>query len=136
MLVVGYCRFSSEGQRDGYSIEAQQKAINEYCKAEGHTVLRFYVDEAQTGTEDDRESFLTMIDAAKHKEFEAIIVHKLDRFARNRYDSAVYGRMLEKAEVRLISVLEPIASEDTPEAGLFRGVVETSTTLRTWGVKP
>ena len=125
MLVVGYCRFSSEGQRDGYSIEAQKKAINEYCKAEGHTVLRFYVDEAQTGTEDDRESFLTMIDAAKHKEFEAIIVHKLDRFARNRYDSAVYGRMLEKAEVRLISVLEPIVSEDTPEAGLFRGVVET-----------
>lgn len=68
-------RYSSEGQRDGYSIEAQERAINEYCKAQGYTVLRFYVDEAQTGTEDDREGFLNMIDAAKAKEFEAIIVH-------------------------------------------------------------
>ena len=91
MNVVGYCRFSSEGQRDGYSIEAQKEAITGYCDINGYTLLRFYVDEAQTGTDDERESFLDMIDATKGGEIDAIVVHKLDRFARNRYDSAIYG---------------------------------------------
>lgn len=125
MKVVGYCRFSSEGQKDGYSIEAQTEAIRSYCEINNHTLLRFYIDEAKTGTQDDREGFLDMIDDTKSGEFEAIVVHKLDRFARNRYDSAIYGRILEDRKVRLLSVLEPIIADDSPESLLFRGIVET-----------
>lgn len=125
MLLAGYLRFSSEGQRDGYSITAQMRAVNEFCEKEGHTIFKFYIDEAQTATDDDRESFLDMIDDAKAQKFEGIIVHKLDRFARNRYDSAIYGKVLAECDVRLMSVLEPMISDDTPEANLFRGMLET-----------
>lgn len=125
MLVAAYCRYSSENQRDGYSIEAQSKAIKEYCAAAGHTIYKIYVDEALSATDDDRESFLSMIDDAKAGLFQCIVVHKLDRFARNRYDSAIYGKVLEELGITLYSILEPIASDDTPEALLFRGMVET-----------
>ena len=50
MIAVGYCRFSSENQADGFSIEAQKNAIKEFCKKEGHQIVRFYVYEAKTGT--------------------------------------------------------------------------------------
>ena len=46
MNVVAYCRYSSENQRDGYSIEAQKKAISDYCNRMNYTILRFYIDEA------------------------------------------------------------------------------------------
>lgn len=125
MKVVGYCRYSSEGQRDGFSIEAQKEGISAYCDIQGFEIVRFYVDEAQTGTLDDRENFLEMIDDTRSGEFSGIVVHKLDRFARNRYDSAIYGKVLEQRGVKLFSVLEPIIAEDSPESLLFRGVVET-----------
>lgn len=47
---VGYCRFSSENQVDGFSIEAQKNAINEFASRMGYTIIRFYVDEAKFGT--------------------------------------------------------------------------------------
>ncbi len=125
MRVVGYCRYSSEGQRDGYSIEAQKEAVTLYCSTCGYELIKFYVDEAQSGTLDERDNFLEMINDTKRGEFDGIVVHKLDRFARNRYDSAIYGKILEDRGVKLFSVLEPIIADNSPEALLFRGVVET-----------
>ena len=58
---VGYCRFSSEKQRDGYSIEAQEDAIKEYCKKNGIKLLKFYVDRAKSAKNADRESFQDMV---------------------------------------------------------------------------
>ena len=57
MTAVGYCRFSSDMQRDGYSIEAQQQAIVKFCKEKGIQLLKFYVDEAISGTTDERPEF-------------------------------------------------------------------------------
>ena len=66
MIVVAYARYSSEAQRDGYSIEAQVRAITEWAEREGHTVLRVYIDEARSATTDNRERFQDMVsDAAK-----------------------------------------------------------------------
>lgn len=122
MRVAAYCRYSSEGQRDGYSIEAQRKAIEDYCDREGHTVVEYYIDEAKTGTNDDRYEFQAMIAAASSKKFQAVIVHKLDRFARDRYDSAVYKKKLKDNGIRLISVLEPL--DDSPESIMMESVLE------------
>lgn len=122
MKVVGYCRFSSENQRDGYSIDAQKGAIEEYCSREGYTVVGFYIDEAKTGTSDERESFQQMISDSSSKRFQAVVVHKLDRFARDRYDSAVYKKKLKDNGVRLISVLEPL--DDSPESIMMESVLE------------
>ena len=63
-----------------------------------------------------------MIDDAKNGWFEAVIVHKLDRFARNRYDSAFYKRELRHHNVRIISVLEQL--DDSPEAVILESVLE------------
>ena len=86
---VAYCRFSSDNQRTE-SIDAQVRAIEEYCRKEGYTLIKIYKDEAISGTSiDDREEFLKMIEDSKNKEFNYVIVHKFDRFARNRYDHAI-----------------------------------------------
>ena len=80
---VGYCRYSSNNQREE-SIEAQMRAIEQYCKTKEIELIRFYKDEAISGTSiKDRESFLEMISDSKNGEFELVIVHKYDRFARN-----------------------------------------------------
>lgn len=122
MRVVAYCRFSSEQQRDGYSIEAQKRAIEDYCAREEHTVIDYYIDEAKSGTNDDRDAFQNMIRDSASKKFQAVIVHKLDRFARDRYDSAIYKKKLKDNGVRLISVLEPL--DGSPESVMMESVLE------------
>lgn len=122
MIVVGYCRFSSEAQRDGYSIEAQVRAIKEWAEREGHVVKKFYIDEAKSGTNDNREDFQNMIADSADGSFNAVVVHKLDRFARDRYDSAIYRHKLKEHGVRVLSVLEPL--DDSPESIMMEAVLE------------
>ena len=96
MRAVGYCRFSSENQRDGFSIEAQKAAIRDFCSKNKIELLDFYIDEALTGTNDKRPTFQRMIDDSSDHLFEAVIVHKLDRFSRNVTDTAIYKNHLLK----------------------------------------
>lgn len=118
---VAYCRYSSDNQREE-SIEAQIRAIKEYCIKNDISLIKIYSDEAKTGTNDNREQFIEMInDSSKHT-FEVVIVHKLDRFARNRYDSAFYKKKLKDNGVKLISVLEPL--DDSPESIILESVLE------------
>lgn len=118
---VAYCRFSSDNQREE-SIDAQLRAIAEYCQANGFILVDRYIDMAISGTTDNRPEFLKMIEDSKKKGFKAVIVHKLDRFARNRYDSAVYSKKLKDNGVSLISVLENL--NDSPESVILRSVIE------------
>lgn len=120
---VGYCRFSSENQADGFSIEAQKNAINEFASRMGYEIIRFYVDEAKSGTTTEgRTAFLDMLSDSKNHEFQVVIVHKLDRFARSRIDSAVSKKVLKDNGVRLISVLEQL--DDSPESIILESVLE------------
>lgn len=122
MRVVAYCRYSSEAQRDGYSIEAQVRAIKEYCKKNGYKLIKTYVDEARSATTDARENFQKMVEDSKQRNFEAVIVHKLDRFARNRFDSATYKKRLRDNGVRVLSVTEFL--DDSPESVILESVLE------------
>lgn len=124
MIVAGYIRYSSENQRDGNSVAAQRRALDEYCKSNSHTVYDYFIDEAKSGTSSNRARFMDLIDVVKSKKVEAVVVHKLDRFARNQYDSAIYSKVLQENGVKLISVLEPMIAEDNPEANLFKGMIE------------
>ena len=118
---VAYCRFSSDNQR-AESILAHMRAIEEFCEREGYSLIRAYKDEAISGTSiDDREQFLKMIKDAEEKEFQYVIVHKFDRFARNRYDHAIYEKRLNDNGVKLISVLEQL--NDSPEAVILKSVL-------------
>jgi site-specific DNA recombinase len=123
MKALVYARFSSNNQNEG-SITAQLRAIQEYSHKNGIIILHEYVDEALSGTTDNRPQFLQMIDdvTAGRYEVDLILVHKLDRFARNRYDSAIYRHELQKKNVRLIAVDQPL--DDSPEGIILTSLLE------------
>ena len=118
---VLYARFSSDNQREE-SIDAQLRAMHEYCKRNKIVVAGEYCDLAKSATTDDRPQFLNMVTDSKNKGFDLAIVHKLDRFSRNRYDSAYYKRELKRNGVTLISVLENL--DDSPESIILESVLE------------
>lgn len=121
MNAVAYARYSSDNQREE-SIDAQLRAIREYAKNKGMIIIAEYKDEAKSATTDARPEFQRMIADSARKEFEAVIVHKLDRFSRDRYDSAHYKRILKINGARIVSVLENL--DDSPESIILESVLE------------
>ena len=89
MKAVIYARYSSDNQREA-SIEGQIRECTAFAEKNGITVLRHYIDRAISAKTDNRPEFQNMIKDSNKKLFDMIIVWKLDRFARNRYDSARY----------------------------------------------
>lgn len=116
-----YARYSSDNQRDE-SIDAQVRAVKEYCQHNGIQIVRVYTDEARSATTDDRPGFLQMVHDSALGQFELVIVHKLDRFSRDRYDFAFYKRKLRENGVQLISVLENL--DDSPESIILESVLQ------------
>ena len=117
-----YARFSSDNQRNE-SIDAQIRAIKEFAKANGIMIVGEYIDRAKSATTDDRPDFQRMIEDSAKGNFRLVLVHKLDRFARNRNDSIVYRMKLQKNRVSLLSVLEPF-DDDKPENIILQSVLE------------
>ena len=119
---IAYARFSTDMQRSE-SIDAQLRAIRKYALENNYAIVGEYIDIARSGKNDDRPEFQRMIFDSKQNVFDLIIVHKLDRFARNRYDSVRYRHELKKNEVQLLSVLENYDSE-SPEGVLMESLYE------------
>ena len=122
MNAVIYARYSSQNQTE-QSIEGQLRDNYAWAKQQGITVIGEYIDRALSGTKDSRPDFQRMIADAANEQFEMVIVWKLDRFARNRYDSAVYKAKLKKHGVRVVSVMERIT--DSPEGIILEGLLES-----------
>ena len=120
---VIYARYSSHRQ-DEQSIEGQLHVCHEYAKRQGFTVVGEYIDRAISGRSDDRPQFQQMIDDSRKKAWQYVIVYKLDRFARNRYDSAIYKHKLKQNGVKLLSAMEQIG--DNPESIILEAVLEAS----------
>jgi DNA invertase Pin-like site-specific DNA recombinase len=87
---------SSGGDQTDQSIEGQLRECREFADRNDITIVGIYADHAMTGRNDHRPDFLRMIADSESGKFEAVIVWKLDRFARNRYDSAIYKAKLKK----------------------------------------
>lgn len=121
-IAVLYARYSSDNQR-AEPIDAQLRAMHKYCQVNGIKVLREYCDYAKSGTSDKRPEFMQMIHDSVNGEFDTVIVHKLDRFSRNKFDSVVYTDKLNAVGIKLRSVCEKI--EDTPESKLMVGIKQS-----------
>ncbi|MDR2513775.1 MAG: recombinase family protein [Christensenellaceae bacterium] len=119
---VIYARYSSHGQTE-QSIEGQLRDCYAFAEREGYVVVEEYIDRALTGRSDDRPDFQRMIADAPKKQFSYVIVWKLDRFARNRFDSANYKHQLKKHGVRVVSATERIS--DDPEGIMLEGMLES-----------
>jgi len=121
MKAVIYARFSSDNQREE-SIEGQLRECKEYAERNGITVLNSYIDRALSAKTDNRPEFQKMIKDSSKGLFNIVLVWKLDRFSRNRYDSAHYKHTLKKNGVKVISATERIT--DTPEGILLESMLE------------
>lgn len=108
MKAVIYARYSSDNQREE-SIEGQLRECTAFAQKNDITILRNYIDRAFSAKTDNRPAFQEMIKDSGKKLFDVIIVWKLDRFARNRYDSARYKAALKKNGVKVVSATEVIS---------------------------
>ena len=122
MNAVIYARFSSHNQTE-QSIEGQLKTCYEFAQKNGYTIVGEYIDRAISGTTDARPDFLRMIEDSAKKGFQYVLVYQLDRFARNRYDSATYKAKLKKNGVRVLSARENIT--DDASGILVEGLLES-----------
>ena len=120
---VIYARYSSHNQRD-VSIEQQVADCEAYARSLGLRVVKVYADRALSGMTDKRPQFQTMLRDAAHRRWAYLIVWKIDRFARNRYDSATYKFRLKRCGVRVLYAKESIP--DGPEGILLESVLEGS----------
>ena len=122
---VAYARYSSAGQRD-VSIEQQLADIRAFALREGFTLVHEYADHARSGFKNTsaRTAFQTMMSAAESGTFDTLIVWKVDRFGRNREESAVFKGRLRRFGVRVLYAMEPI-----PEGSagvLLEGMLEAT----------
>lgn len=118
---VIYARYSSEKQNE-QSIAGQVDVCKKWARDNDINIVQVYHDDALTGKTDRRPDFLRMIKDAKSKKFDYVIVYKLDRFARNRYDSATYKAQLKKYGVRVLSAMENLSGG--PESILLESMLE------------
>ena len=121
MTAVIYARYSSDNQREE-SIEGQIRECTAYAEKNGITIVKHYIDRAISAKTDNRPEFQQMIKDSDKKLFDIVLVWKLDRFARNRYDSARYKTQLKKNGVKLMSATEIIS--EGPEGIILESVLE------------
>ncbi len=111
-LRVGlYYRVSSEEQVEGYSLDAQQRAARAYCELHGWTVVQEYRDEGKSARTEDlnrRPAFAKMVAHVDAGLLDVIVVHKLDRFARNLRVTLEILDRLDKRGVGFVSISEQI----------------------------
>ena len=118
---VIYARYSSDSQRDA-SIDQQVKECQKYAEQNDYEIIRIYSDRALTGKTDKRPSFLRMIKDSAKQDFSYVIVYALDRFSRNKYDSAIYKQKLKENSVRVLSAMEHLT--DDPTGQLMESILE------------
>lgn len=118
---VIYARYSSDSQSE-QSIEGQLRVCQEYAKAHDILILNTYIDRAMTGTNDNRPEFQQMLKDSNKREWNFVLVYKLDRFSRNKYEMAMHKKTLKDNGVKLVSAMEYIP--DTPEAIIIESMLE------------
>jgi len=118
----GYCRFSSDNQREE-SIEAQQRLINEFATRNGYDIKKWYIDRAISGKTVKRPDFQRLLKdiASPDCGFKAVLIHKIDRFSRNAADAIKYKDILSDYDIDLVSTVEHI--EDNPNGKLLYGIM-------------
>ena len=118
---VIYARYSSERQTE-QSIEGQIHVCTDFAKRNNILIVDTYIDRAMTGTNDNRKSFQKMLKDSSKKAWDYVIVYKLDRFSRNRYEMAIHKKTLKDNGIKVLSAMENIS--DTPEGIILESLLE------------
>ena len=118
---VIYARYSSNNQTE-QSIEGQVHVCQDFAKRNDIIIVDSYIDRAMSGTNDNRDAFQKMLKDSNNKKWDYVLVYKLDRFARNKYESAINRKRLRDNGVKLLSAMENIP--ETPEGTLMESLLE------------
>ena len=118
---VIYARYSSNNQTE-QSIEGQVHVCQDFAKRNDIIIVDSYIDRAISGTTDEREAFQRMLKDSNNKKWDYVLVYKLDRFARNKYESAIHRKHLKDNGIKLLSAMENIP--ETPEGVLLESLLE------------
>jgi len=121
MKAVIYARYSSDSQNES-SIEGQLRECQEYAEKHNIKIVTSYIDRALSAKTDNRPEFQRMIRDSARKQFDIVLVWKLDRFSRSRIDSATYRAVLKRNGVNIVSAKENIS--DAPEGILLESLLE------------
>lgn len=98
---VIYARYSPGPNQTEQSIEGQVRECTKYAETHDLQIVGHYIDRKISGRTDNRREFQKMIEDSSKKIFDIIILYHTDRFARNRYDSAIYKHQLKQNGVEL-----------------------------------
>lgn len=118
---VIYARYSSDRQTE-QSIEGQLRDCREYAQRNDIAIVGTYIDRAMTGTNDNREQFQKMLKDSDKKAWDYVLVYKLDRFSRNKYEMAIHRKHLKDNGIKILSAKENIP--ETPEGVLLESLLE------------
>ena len=120
-----YARVSSDRQDVDLSVAAQLRALRSYAEANGYTVAREYVDEAESGRVADRPQFREMIEEGSqpNSPFREIFVWKFSRFTRKREHAVAFKSMLRRKGVKVVSITEH--ADDSPTGKLMEAIIES-----------
>ena len=118
---VIYARYSCDRQSE-QSIEGQLHVCTDYAKSHDILIVDTYIDRAMSGTDDMRPAFQKMLMDSAKKQWEIVLVYKLDRFSRNKYEATIHKHTLKENGVKLVSAMENIP--DTPEGIILESLLE------------
>lgn len=118
---VIYARYSSDSQTE-QSIEGQLRVCQDYAKANDILIVDTYIDRAMTGTNDLRPDFQRMIKDSGKRQWDYVLVYKLDRFSRDKYETTIHKHTLKENGVKLLSAMENIP--DSPEGIILESLLE------------
>ncbi len=118
---VIYARYSSDSQTE-QSIEGQLRVCQEYAKNNDMLIVDTYIDRAMTGTNDLRPDFQRMLRDSEKHQWQYVLVYKLDRFSRDKYEMTIHKHTLKENGVKLTSAMENIP--DTPEGIILESLLE------------
>ena len=118
---VVYARYSSERQTE-QSIEGQLRVCTDYAKRNNIVIVDTYIDRAMSGTNDNRTDFQRLLKDCSKRAWDYVLVYKLDRFSRNKYEMAMHKKTLRDNGIKLVSAMENIP--DTPEGIILESLLE------------
>lgn len=116
-----YARYSCERQNE-QSIDGQIHVCQDFAERNDIKIVKTYIDKAMSGTNDNRKAFQRMLKDSDKKEWDYVLIYKLDRFSRNKYEMAIHRKHLKDNGIKILSAMENIP--DSPEGILLESLLE------------
>lgn len=119
--VVGYCRVSTDNQKEEGTIEIQVKEIQDYCFKNNFTLVNIFKDEGVSGGLETRPALTELFSFLENsKEVKGVVIYKLDRLARDLYIQELLFKKLEEIDKVVISTKEQNLDSNDPMRKAFR----------------